>query len=81
MSIPPPPPPPSGPNYGGLGAGGQPLTDPFAGRPRRTHFQEPLQPYASTASLGSTTTLPRYDGQYDDDEKIPLRADQGSYPP
>jgi hypothetical protein len=69
MSAPPPP------------LGDQPITDPFAGRPRRTHFQEPLQPYASTATLAtpfeSTATLPRFD---DDDEKIPL-TDQGVYPP
>ncbi|KAH7916086.1 glycosyltransferase family 2 protein [Hygrophoropsis aurantiaca] len=68
--------------------------DPFADRPRQTHFQEPSRPYESTASLGgqpfeSTTTLPReFGGTYGDDEyaeKIPLTGGEsytgGAYYP
>jgi chitin synthase len=69
--------------------------DPFADRPRQTHFQEPVRPYDSTVSLQrpfeSTTSLPSDFGQgYADDdyvEKLPLTAGEtvghpgGFYPP
>lgn len=73
-----------------------PYGDPFADRPRQTHFNEPPRPshgpYESSASLPrfeSTTTLPHSTGAYDDDdeyiEKQPLTRGEnfagGFYPP
>ncbi|EGN93079.1 glycosyltransferase family 2 protein [Serpula lacrymans var. lacrymans S7.3] len=71
----------------------EPYSDPFADRPRQTHFQEPARPYESAVSLNqpfeSTATLPReFGGNYADDdyaEKIPLTGGDGYngayYPP
>lgn len=69
-----------------------PYGDPFADRPRQTHFTEPEAPYQSTTSLPrayqSTTSLAHGDQDYDDDEYIekqPLTVGQnfsgGFYPP
>jgi chitin synthase len=69
--------------------------DPFAGRPRQTHFTEPDASFRSNASLPrpyeSTSTLQQDFGNqnnYDDDEfieKQPLTSGQnfsgGFYPP
>jgi chitin synthase len=67
----------------------EPYGDPFADRPRQTHFNEPPRmprPYESTASLSTT----EFGGQehYSDDEyveKQPLTQGQnfagGFYPP
>jgi chitin synthase len=73
------------------------LSDPFADRPRQTHFVEPERPIHASAHPSpyeSTTTLPHHDfgGQdtYANDdyiEKIPLTQGQdypgatGFYPP
>jgi chitin synthase len=70
--------------------------DPFADRPRQTHFQEPQRPHRSPSlspaptpqPFDSTTTLAQ-GGEYDDDEfveKLPLTSGQnfqsgGFYPP
>lgn len=77
-------------------AGGEQFGDPFADRPRQTHFTEPERPYHNSPSPGprafeSTTTLPQEFGagdNYDDDdyiEKQPLNAGGtftgGFYPP
>ncbi|KAH7887783.1 glycosyltransferase family 2 protein [Phlebopus sp. FC_14] len=70
----------------------EPYGDPFADRPRQTHFQEPPRPYESAANspFESTTTLPReFGGGYVDEdyaEKIPLTEGEsynpgGFYPP
>lgn len=70
--------------------------DPFADRPRQTHFTEPQHPYPSQSSMPrpfeSTATLPQEfgarDQPYDEDEYIekqPLTSGQafagGFYPP
>ncbi|KAI6164829.1 glycosyltransferase family 2 protein [Pisolithus thermaeus] len=58
--------------------------DPFADRPRRTHFQEPVRTYdhPQGSPFESTTTLPRDFGtNYTDEdysEKLPLTG-EGSY--
>jgi hypothetical protein len=67
-----------------------PYGDPFANRPRQTHFQEPVRPYESTSSLQrpfeSSASLPP-EGNYEDDdyvEKLPLTGGDtagGFYPP
>jgi chitin synthase len=65
--------------------------DPFADRPRQTHFQEPQRPYGSPAPsiprpYESTASL-AHPGDYDDDyvEKVPLTSGEnfqgGFYPP
>ncbi|KAF9247266.1 glycosyltransferase family 2 protein [Melanogaster broomeanus] len=71
----------------------EPYGDPFADRPRQTHFQEPPpRTYDAVSSpFASTTTLPREfgaPGYVDEDyaEKIPLTGEEsynagGFYPP
>lgn len=79
---------PPGPSYDSS------LGDPFADRPRQTHFTEPQRPYQSASlapSFESTTSLPNEFGAnsaYDDDEyieKVPLTSGEnftgGFYPP
>jgi chitin synthase len=60
--------------------------DPFAGRPRQTHFNEPERPYhpPSLANAYESTTTLRHDfdgqGDYQNDdyiEKVPLTSGQG----
>lgn len=89
---------PTLPSYNSRGEQQQPpYGDPFADRPRQTHFDEPEQPpYQSSTSLPrpfeSTSTLPQEFGsrnQYDEDdefmEKQPLTSGEdfrgGFYPP
>jgi hypothetical protein len=66
--------------------------DPFADRPRQTHFTEPERPYGSSASarpFESSTSLPQdLNGGFDDEdevEKLPLNIGGtytgGFYPP
>lgn len=70
----------------------EPYGDPFADRPRQTHFQEPpSRTYDNPSSpFESTTTLPReFGANYGDDdvsEKLPLTGGEsynvgGFYPP
>ncbi|KAI6034169.1 glycosyltransferase family 2 protein [Pisolithus microcarpus 441] len=70
----------------------EPYGDPFADRPRRTHFQEPARTYdhPQGSPFESTTTLPReFGSNYADDdysEKLPLTGEEsynagGFYPP
>jgi chitin synthase len=61
--------------------------DPFADRPRQTHFQDPpprIYENTSGSPFESTTTLPREFGGNDVDEdyaeKLPLTAGDGYNP-
>lgn len=76
-------------------AQGEPYGDPFADRPRHTHFQEPpprtTYDSATNSPFESTTNLPREFGAapYGDEdfaEKLPLTGGEGYnvagyYPP